>query len=140
MIVVEPVGSILEVELLTGDERNADDADGDEGVSPAFELASALEGGSPADEAGGDDVDNPEVLALEDVVGGGADKDDPPGTVPLFRGGEVGPTTVVVGADTLAVSADGNEAAPGENELGDAQEPVVNGGPAQVVGIPLPCS
>lgn len=86
MIVVEPVESKLEVELLAEGEGNGDGIRGDEIVNPALELPLALEGSSSVDEAIGDVV-------------GELGEDIPPVTVPLPIGSGVGPTAVIASDD-----------------------------------------
>ncbi|KAJ4387969.1 hypothetical protein N0V93_008572 [Gnomoniopsis smithogilvyi] len=127
VIVVELVGSMREAELLTEAERSADDtSDDDVGIS---ELALALEGDSPVDEAAGDMVANFELPAGEDVVGSGTDQNDSSGTLLLLRGSEVGPTRLVASEVLLRGEVsdgdipDGTSNDEDHDPLGHGQEP-----------------
>lgn len=88
MIVVEPVGSTLVLELFTDGDEIPDDACGDEVGNVAIKLPLELERGRVVEDVVGNVVGNSEPLVVENV-GSGAVEESSPGTVLLAAGDEV---------------------------------------------------
>lgn len=159
MILVELVGIILKLELLTEGDRNSDDADDDEDLAP--------EGIESVAGAVGSVVGISELAAREDVADNGADEGSPLSEEALdgstedpwleagavgkgfsfpvdnmdglvLNGTEVRPGTENEGVISALLDPLGeDEFPPGENRLGDAKGPVESGGPGRKVGFSL---